>query len=202
MKTKIITLISALIGCCPNVIQAMTVEFDFDNLLSGDVGILSETALDCRPGVVCLRRTGNRLRLNKPSGVVSFPEVVNLPDPGGEGNTSLPIPYPNLGGSFSITTGNFLTPSGETATVSVSDIVDSADFVSFGIFTDSPSGYRLPSLLFIGKDENGLTVERELLLVSSVPLPAGFALFVSGMVALGVTSATRKVTKRERLKTS
>ncbi len=179
---RIIVLLGAFIIISSSPLQAMPIEFDLDGLLLGSTESLSEIALDCLPGsVVCMRRSGVKIKLPKPGSVVSFPDVVKLPTPGGP----IPIPYPNFGGSIIVSTGEFTTPSGELARLFVGNIVDSIDFVSFDIFVESPSGYMLPSILFIGKDNDGQTIERELILSSvSVPEPASLMLLALGLSLL------------------
>ena len=178
---RIILLLGAFIMISSSPLQAMPIEFDLDGLLLGSTESLSEIALDCLPGSVCMRRSGVRLKLPKPGGVVSFPDVVTTPSPAGP----IPIPYPNFGGSIIVSTGEFTTPFGELANLFVGNIVDSIDFVSFDIFVDSPSGYMMPSILFVGKDENGLTIERELILNSvSVPEPSSLVLLALGLAVL------------------
>jgi len=178
---KIKELLAVLIIVSSSPLQAMPVEFNFDGLLLGSTEILPEIVPDCLPGRVCKRISGIKVKLPKPGLIVSFPDVGLTPSPGGK----IPIPYPNVGGNIAFTTGEFTTPSGELAKVSVGNIVDTNDFVSFDIFVESPSGYMLPSILFIGKDANGQSIERELILNStSVPEPSSFMLLVLGLALL------------------
>ena len=178
---RISVILGALIIFSSSPLQAIPIDFDLDNLLLGSTESLSAIALDCRLGNACNRRSGINIKLSKPGTGVTFPDVAKTPSPAGP----IPIPYPNFGGSIIISTGVFTTPAGELANLFVDNIVDSAEFVSFDIFVDSPSGYMLPSIVFVGKDENGLTIERELILRSvSVPEPTTYMLLVIGLAAL------------------
>ncbi len=177
-------LFDLLISISSNPLQAMPIEFNLDGILLGSTETVPEIEPDCFPGSVCKRISGIKIKLPKPDSIVSFPNVAKTPTPGGPA----PIPYPNVGGSTAFTTGEFTTPSGELAKVSVGNILDTNDFVSSDIFVESPSGYMLPSILLIEKDANGQSIERELILNSaSAPEPASFMLLALGLTLLADT---------------
>jgi hypothetical protein len=187
---KLIVLLGVLLTISSNTLLAMPIAFDLDGF-NGSSEILPGTPFDCYPGSVCKIRTKVRISLPKTGGSLSFPDVAQIPVPIEVGGGQVPIPYPNLNGSFSVTTGDFFTPSGELANLSVANILDSVDLVSFDISVESESGYKSPSILFIGQDENDQTTEYELFFDPvSVPEPVSFMLLVVGLFLLMARSGS------------
>lgn len=161
--------------------NATPITFDFDGLLSGSAEQLPETSADCRPGRPCLRTTRQRVVLNKPAPSlppVGFPDVLKTPAPPG---APVPIPYPNVSGVIQINTGRFQVPNGDTATLSVESVLETAGFVAFTIEISSMSAYSLSELTFSGLNSAGQRVEKTV--VFAIPEPAPAALFLIGLVA-------------------
>lgn len=166
---------------------AVPVEFALGDLLSGSTETLALPAPDCGP-LPCPRTTGVRIRLSKPDGpVVGFPDTCLTPSP----VAPIPIPYPNTGGRLVVTTGEFTTPTGDTAVVSVGAIVDAPTYVEFELFVQSLSGYQLSSLVFQGRDTEGMPIERELALLP-VPEPGTALLLGLGLAAAASRGARRR----------
>lgn len=184
-------LLGVLLVILSGTTHAMPIEFDLGGLLTGSTDILPESTLStCPTNAICsaglLSTTGVNITLAKPSNTIAFPDVVKTPAPPAG---PVPIPYPNIIGILNVTVGDFLTPSGELATVFVDNILDTPDFVSFNIFVASATGYALPSLWFIGTDAKGQTIEYKLILGStSAPEPASSILLLLGLAGFIIIS--------------